>query len=117
MTIGQRIKQRRKELGLSADEVAEKLNKNRATVYRYESGDIGDMPISVLEPLSKVLQTTPADLLGWYEYEVNDTDIFPIILENHKLKEHIKKLIKLNDVEQESVYNMIDFLTTKKDEV
>lgn len=116
MTIGQRIKQRRKELGLSADEVAEKLNKNRATVYRYENGDIGDMPISVLEPLSKVLQTTPADLLGWYECEISDTDLLPIILENQKLKEHIKKLIELNNVEQESVYNMIDFLTTKKDE-
>lgn len=117
MTIGQRIKQRRKELQLSVDEVAEKLNKNRATVYRYEKGDIGDMPISVLEPLSKVLQTTPAELLGWYEYELEDTDIFPIILENQKLKEHVKKLIELTDSEQETVYNIIDFLTTKKDEV
>lgn len=65
MTIGQRIKSRRIELGLSVDELAEKLGKNRATVYRYEKDDIKDLPITVLEPLAKVLETTPADLMGW----------------------------------------------------
>lgn len=40
MTTGDRIKQRRLELGLSVDEVATKLGKNRATVYRYESNDV-----------------------------------------------------------------------------
>ena len=65
MTIGQRIKKRRLELKLSVDELAEKLGKNRATVYRYEKDDIKDMPITVLEPLAKVLETTPADLMGW----------------------------------------------------
>ena len=33
LTIGERIKERRKELGLSVDELAERLNKNRATIY------------------------------------------------------------------------------------
>ena len=40
MTIGQRIKNRRLYLGLSVDEVALKLGKNRATIYRYEKDDI-----------------------------------------------------------------------------
>ena len=65
MTIGQRIKSRRNELGLSVDEVAYKLGKNRATIYRYENDDIKDLPITVLEPLAKALETTPADLMGW----------------------------------------------------
>ena len=37
MTIADRIRNRRLELGLSVDDLAELLNKNRATVYRYES--------------------------------------------------------------------------------
>lgn len=65
MTIGGRIKARRIQLGLSADEVAVALNKNRATVYRYESEDIEKLPTTVLEPLAKVLRTTPAYLMGW----------------------------------------------------
>lgn len=65
MTIGQRIKARRIELGLSVDFVAAKLNKNRATIYRYESDEIENLPTTVLEPLSEILQTTPAYLMGW----------------------------------------------------
>lgn len=65
MTIGERIKARRMELGYSVDELAEKLGKNRATLYRYESDVIKDMPIQVLEPLAKALETTPAELMGW----------------------------------------------------
>ncbi len=65
MTVGERIKQRRLELNMSVDEVAAKLGKNRATVYRYESNDIENLPTSVLVPLAKVLETTPAELMGW----------------------------------------------------
>lgn len=65
MTIGDRIKQRRLELGYSVEDLAKKLGKNRATVYRYESGDIKDLPTQILEPLAEALSTTPAELMGW----------------------------------------------------
>lgn len=67
MRIGERIRQRRLELGYTADALAKLLNKNRATIYRYENGDIENMPIDVLEPLAKALNTTPAYLMGWQE--------------------------------------------------
>ena len=65
MNIGERIKNRRIELGITVDELANKLGKNRATIYRYQSGDIKDMPTQVLEPLARALETTPAELMGW----------------------------------------------------
>ncbi len=65
MSVGERISQRRKELGLTVDEVAEKLDKNRATVYRYESDEIENLPITTLEPLAKILRVSPAYLMGW----------------------------------------------------
>ena len=74
MTIGERIKQRRTELGLSVDEVAEKLGKNRATVYRYESNEIENLPVGTLEPLAKILETTPAQLMGWDDNESQASD-------------------------------------------
>lgn len=66
-TIGNRIKQCRLKAGLSVDELAKQLNKNRATIYRYENNDIKDLPITILEPLARILHTTPAYLLGWDE--------------------------------------------------
>lgn len=67
MTIGERISKRRQKLGLTVDEVAERLEKSRATVYRYENGEIEKLPTTVLEPLAKLLQTTPAYLMGWVD--------------------------------------------------
>ena len=65
MSIYERIKNRRKELGLSAEDVASALNVSRATVYRYESSDIEKFPTASLEPLANVLKCSPAYLMGW----------------------------------------------------
>lgn len=69
MNTGDRIKQRRMELGLTVDDLAERINKSRATIYRYENGDIENMPATILEPLAKALYTTPADLMGWEQVD------------------------------------------------
>ena len=82
MTVGQRIKARREECGLSVIDLAERLGKARSTIYRYESDEIQDMPITVLEPLAEALSTTPAYLMGWsddpHDYESMDfSDLDP----------------------------------------
>lgn len=74
MDVGKRIRERRKELNLSVDELAKKLNKNRTTVYRYEKGDIENLPIDILGPLAKALNTTPAYLMGWESKPVSVLD-------------------------------------------
>lgn len=65
MTVGERMKERRKALGISAEHVAKKLCMSPATIYRYENGEIEKIPGNILELISKVLQTTPAFLMGW----------------------------------------------------
>lgn len=65
MNVGDRMKQRRKELKLTAEDVAEKIGVNRSTVFRYEKGEIEKLPIEILEPLSEILRTTPQHLMGW----------------------------------------------------
>lgn len=74
MDIGKRIRERRKELNMSVDELAKKLNKNRTTVYRYEKGDIENLPMDILGPLAKALDTTPAHLMGWDSRPVSAMD-------------------------------------------
>ncbi|WP_436964349.1 LexA family protein [Staphylococcus xylosus] len=77
MNVGQRIKNRRKELGMSADKLAELINKNRATIYRYEKNEIENMPYDVIEPLAKVLNVSPAYLMGW-EDQATSLDSLPV---------------------------------------
>lgn len=70
MEIYERIKQTRKKLGLSAEQVAEKLCVSPATIYRYENKDIKKFPTDILEPLAKIYGVTPEYLMGWSD-EVN----------------------------------------------
>ncbi len=65
MEVYERIKARRKEIGLTADDVAAALGVSRATVYRYESAEIEKLPTQIIAPLSKVLRCSPAYLMGW----------------------------------------------------
>lgn len=69
MTTGHRMKIRRKEIGLSAERVAEILGVSPATIYRYENGDIEKVPGDLLAPIAAALQTTPQALMGWEEFK------------------------------------------------
>lgn len=63
--LHERIKRLRKANKLSVEEIAEKLNISRATYYRYENKDVEKLPYTIIEPLARLFNTTPAYLLGW----------------------------------------------------
>ena len=114
ITIGERIRQKRLEAGMSVDELALKLGKNRATVYRYENGDIENLPTTILEPIAQALETTPAYLMGYEENLNNSADLVTKILMGKCLIDHVKLLMDLNSDNRKSVYDMIDFLAQKE---
>ena len=109
MTTGERMKFRRKELGLSADEVAAALNVSRATIFRYEKGDIEKLPGSALEPLAKALHTTPAYLMGWEESPSADIPTPPPSLPLQRLTQ---ALDELNDEGQTKLVDYADDLVS-----
>ena len=64
MKVNEIIKRRRKELGLTLKDVAEKLGVSECLISRYESNDVKNMGIDKLIPLAEVLKTTPTYLMG-----------------------------------------------------
>ena len=64
MKVNEIIKKRRKELGLTLKDVAEKLGVSESLISRYESNDVKNMGIDKLIPLAEVLKTTPTYLMG-----------------------------------------------------
>lgn len=99
MTIYERIKRRRKELGLTADHVAKALGVSRATVYRYESKDIEKIPFDHIQPLADVLQCSTEYLMGWDKPD--------------KAKMLTDKFVKLTPEQQDNVMQYIDFMLSK----
>lgn len=63
--IRARIKERREFLGLSYQNLAELTKMSKSTLQRYETGDIGNLPLDKLKILAAALECSPAYILGW----------------------------------------------------
>ena len=50
-----KLKELRNAKGLSQQQLADKLNKDRSVISRYESGEL-DMPVSVLYEIAQILK-------------------------------------------------------------
>ena len=62
--LSRRILQRRLELGLSQEELAQRMGyRSKSSITKLEKG-INDLPQSKVEELAQALETTPAALLG-----------------------------------------------------
>lgn len=78
-TIGERVKARREQLGLSQDELAKKLGyKSRSSINKIES-DSRNLTQSKIKAIADALDTTPSYIMGWEEEPVfSHLDILPI---------------------------------------
>lgn len=103
MSIGERIKERRKALKMSVDELARRLGKNRATIYRYENGEIENLPLDVLEPIAKALNTTPAFLMGWQEEQQKNSALADIVLRARQDNEFMSVLEIMYDLDPDKI--------------
>lgn len=77
MDFGSRLKKYRNKRGMTLEDVGGRLGKSKATVQRYESGDILP-PLDVVEKLAKVLFVNPAYLVGWTD-EPGSVRMIPIV--------------------------------------
>ena len=109
MDLGKRLKQLRELRNLTLDDVGFYVGVNKATVQRYESGNI-DIKRNIALKLSEVLKTTPSYIMGWsddigflgsekYEYIISHDE--KQIIDNYRI---------LNKEGQEDVIKYIDVL-------
>lgn len=71
MTTGDRIKQLRNTLGMSQEELGQKVGVKKAAINKYETGIVVNLKRSVIDKLSAALHTTPAYLMGWEDEKTN----------------------------------------------
>lgn len=111
MEIYERIKKRRKEIGLSAEEVAHALHVSRATIYRYESKEIEKLPTNIIEPLAKVLKCSVSYLMGWDEMDDTRKD------SNSDINYLVKLSQSLPPNQLDRLISYAQFLKTEKDNI
>ena len=95
--------------------MARRIGKDRSTIYRYENGDISNMPVELLPPMVEALETTPQELLStivtsnewlsaqaekWFDategYEFNDEEVRLF----HEIAKYVMKIREGADYEE-----------------
>ena len=67
MTIGDRIRFLREQYKMTLEEVASYIGVGRSTVYRYETGEVTNIPSDKIEGIARLFSVSPAYLMGWTE--------------------------------------------------
>lgn len=62
--IGKRIHQRRKALNISVVDIAMYTGLSKATIHRYENGEIQNIKLPVVETIAAILDVNPLWLIG-----------------------------------------------------
>lgn len=98
--IGKRIRRRREELGMTQEELADKLHyKSKTTIAKIENGT-NDIVQSKVVEFAKALRTSPAYLMGWIDIAEQNK---PTADELQKFKDavspiHLKKFPLLGEI-------------------
>lgn len=67
--FSERLKKRRKEMGMSASQLAKLTGISRATINRYENGQIKNIRLPSIESIAFQLQVNPDWLLGKTDHQ------------------------------------------------
>jgi len=101
--IGKHIKERREALGMSQDELAEKMGyKSRSTIAKIEKG-INDVTQTNIVRFAEVLRTTPAYLMGWEEVQKNNNAIVSIVGRLRTDDDFLSLIETLNNLDKEKI--------------
>lgn len=99
MTVGERIRQRRLELGMTQDELAQKAGyKSRSSINKLELARV--LPSRKILKIAEALECDPGVLMGWEKESEEEkaldisSDELRMILEFRDVSDEIKQMIQ-----------------------
>lgn len=109
--IGNNIKERRESLGMSQDELAEKMGyKSRSTIAKIEKG-VNDVTQTNIVKFAEILKTTPAYLMGWEKVEKKADTISDVVLRMKTDPDFCSLVEKLNTLDSEKINGVKQMLS------
>jgi repressor LexA len=104
-TLGERMKRIREEKNLTLEEIGQKVGLTKATLSRYESGEIGNIPLGRVQDIANMLNVSPEWLIGWSDERYNDEE--DMDLRYIKVMQSAKK----SGIKPERLAALIEFLS------
>ena len=108
MKIGLAIAMRREQIGLTQEELANAVGVSKASVCRWESGDISNMRRDRIQKLAQALKISPLELLN------EEVDGFFSNIKENAPNDEIRSAIieKVNNMSDEQAKKFLDFLNS-----
>ncbi len=114
--LNERIRSRRLELGLTLLHVANALGVREATAQRYESGEIKNIKHDTIYQLSKILQCSPAYLMGWekapnqkssdFALSSHEKDLVVAYREKPNMQSAVDTLLGISSQDTDNIYQI-----------
>lgn len=109
MTVGEKIKQLRKDKGLQQKTVATDVGLDQSNYNKVENGK-REPSVEVLQKLSVILGVTVDELLN----PDNKQQPTPVTVEDKTVSEKIRLVEQLEEEDKNVIYKMLDTMLTKK---
>ena len=115
--IGENIRKRRIELGLTQEELANRMGyTSKSTINKIEQG-VNDIPQSKIEKFADCLDTSPSVLMGWVDDKTNKKNdaLASIVLQLRKDEQlllMVEKLSKLPPEKRQALLPVLDAIST-----
>ncbi len=111
---GNLIKEKRKEKGLTLQNVADHLGLSKMTVSKWENGQVQNIRRTNLIPLCNLLDISPIELIDGIEYEVEQT--VTINGFQTQLNYFLYRTNGLNESEKTLIKDYVNLICTNKGE-
>ena len=115
--VGTKIKQLREDAGLTLEEVGKRIGVSRATVQRYESGVILEIPKDKIKLLAELFNVHPGYIMGWTAETIDERKIGDMVVDISDrpyitLRETtlLELFAKLNDTNKDKAFEFIEAL-------
>lgn len=105
------IRERRVILGLTMKEVADKVGVSEATISRWESGEIANMRRGAISSLSKALNISPNEIMGW-DPAPDSSPLAAVPQYTPAEQSHLEKYRAITDDHKDAIDNQLDYFFT-----
>lgn len=122
--IGKKMFLRRKELGLTLEEVGNAVGVGKSTVRRWENGMIRNMGRDKIAAIAKILQMDPVEFVPGDAQKNNhlpnytgadDLEVLDILHQNPKLRLLFDKQKTLTDSDLDAVLGVVNAISKERD--
>lgn len=116
MNIGDRIREKRIQAGITQTQLAEYIGTIKQTVYKYEHSIITNIPQDKINLIAHKLNTSSAYLMGYTDYDISN-DIIQIsyaIANNKQLKDLFSLAQDSASEDLKIVYDILSALKQRK---